>query len=304
MNEPEVQLFHWLGHTGCGSRNLVERAADSLLEDREDWPDQRRRTFARTLLDRAARLGHLTLTATNWRMRSPSLTLKSGKNGAFWRGGLSPEIEHRLKRAVAGLSGGLRIEADKWMPPCIFADIEHSELGRLCAEIGVRGEEDAAETAASSSPDLREALVAWSETHVPTRVDLQIFDCNLMRWEPYQAKDIKTSRFALCYTDRYLVKKYYVGSGRLIYAAPNECQAVYASTSDYHLCSYTPSSGDFRTRFPLSRKFALPLCLCSGRLPERLMDKTEIYKEVPPAIGWLLMQKLGQVPTFTNIYWL
>ena len=304
VNEPEMQLFYWLSHTGCGSRNLFERATDSLLEDSEGWPDQRRRKFARTLLDRAARLGHLTRTTSNWRMCSPSLTLRSGNNGAFWRGGLSPEIRRRLTLAAAGMGGSLKIETENWMPPCISVDIEHSDLKRLCAEIGVREEEDAAETTASSLPDLKEALVAWSETQLPTGMDIEVFNCNSMHWEPYQAGEVKTPRFALRYTDRYCVKTHYVGSGRSIYVAPGECQAVYASASGHPLCSYISSSGEFKARFPLSPKFALPLCLCIGRLPERLIDGTEVYKNVPPAVGRLLMQKLGQVSTCTNIFWL
>lgn len=304
VNEPEMQLFYWLSHTGCGSRNLFERATDSLLEDSEGWPDQRRRKFARTLLDRATRLGHLTRTASNWRMRSPSLTLRSGNNGAFWRGGLSPEIKRRLSLTAAEMGGSLKIETENWMPPCISVDIERSGLSRLCAEIGVREEEDAAETAASSLPDLKDALVAWPKAQLPTGMALEMFDCNLMRWEPYQAGEVETPKFALRYTDRYRVKTHYVGSGRSIYIAPSECQAVYVSASDHPLCSYTSSSGEFKTRFPLSPKFALPLCLCFGCLPERLIDGTEVYKNVPPAIGRLLIQKLGQVSTRTNIFWL
>ena len=304
MNEPELKLFYWLSHTGCGSRNLFERATDSLLEDSEGWSDQHRKKFARTLLDRAARLGHLTLATSNWRMRSPSLTLRSGNNGAFWRGGLSPEIERRLSLAAAGMGCSLKIEAENWRPPCISVDIEHSDLNRLCAEIGVREETDAAETAASSLPDLTEASVAWPKAQLPTGMDLEMFDCNSVRWKPYQAGEVATFRFALRYTDRYHVKTHYVGSGRSFHVAPSECQAVYASASDHPLCSYTSSSCEFKTRFRLSPKFALPLCLCSGRLPEGLVDGTEVYKSVPQLLGWQLMKKLGQVSTRTNIFWL
>jgi hypothetical protein len=289
MSDPAaLSLFWWMSHVGEGTLQRLVDATEAVYPEVEA---ARARERARRLLQACRRTGHLSVDGTSrWRMLAPALCMATGGQEAFWRGGLSPELRREVERAAAGASTFApprRYEAPRLS---VAGTTEH--IRRVAQAVGARFEPTAAVAATNelTAIEARACSAALPSTNL---------DRLVVVWAESQSANSGESTAGpimevLQYAPEHGKTRYFVQGKHATFEAQSRYEAIYfAARGRTQLCRYDSDRNSFECDVQLPPDYALPLCLCSGRLPN-VEGGVRTYREVPPELGRVVLERLGQ----------